>query len=143
MANGSSRSIRGRREVSIVRGLALEATGSIDDAIKAYQEVLAVAPRPSPAQAKLARCIWPGATSGTPSSSRSRWSRHSRGRRSPFLYAKALLKTGDLAERRARVARPRKGGPIIRGGARVDGDAATKPSETRRAHVDRSSGRSN
>ena len=80
-----------------VRGLALESTGSSDEAVKAFQEVLSTTPSSVPAQASWLPCIWTAANyrdalllsqqvvKAQPQSAEAR-----------FLYAKALLKTGDL-----------------------------------------------
>jgi len=94
LVNANPKSLRGQ----YVRGLALEATGSPDRAIEAYQEVLRIAPAAVPAQAKLAslhlaRRNFKDALSLAQQVVKAQ----PRSSSAHLLYAQALFRTGDLA----------------------------------------------
>jgi len=80
-----------------LRGLALEATGAPDEAIKAFREALATAPSSVPIQAKLADLLLSrGDVKAALSLSEQVVKAQPRSGDARFLRAKALLRSGDL-----------------------------------------------
>ena len=100
---------------SYARGLALEATGSMDEAVKAYQEVLAIAPTSAAAQSKLATMYLTRRNSRDALQlSQQLVKAHPQSATAHFLYAKALLQSGDLANAERELFALAKADPVIR-----------------------------